>query len=73
MISFKDFLTEDKEKKFDPPNILIMRRQSIRQFPGGKKVALYKIDKLDKVVTIPYNDTAMTVEEIESYNESNEE
>ena len=43
-------------KPHDPPAVLIMKRVSIRQFAGGKKVALYYIDKLNKYVTIPYSD-----------------
>jgi hypothetical protein len=38
-----------------PPAVLIMRRKAVRQYPGGKYVALYYIDKLDKYVTIPYD------------------
>src|SRR5208282_392769 len=45
-----DILMEVKGK-FDPPNVLIMQRKSIRQFPGGKKVALYYIKTLDNIYT----------------------
>jgi hypothetical protein len=38
----------------DPPAILIMRRKQIRQFPGGQRVALYYVDKLNKYITVPY-------------------
>lgn len=38
----------------DPPAVLIMRRKQIRQFPGGQRVALYYVDKLNKYVTVPY-------------------
>jgi len=40
----------------DPPAILIMRRKSIRQFPNGQRVALYFVDKINKYVTVPYED-----------------
>ena len=40
----------------DPPAILIMRRKSIRQFPNGQRVALYYVDKINKYVTVPYED-----------------
>jgi hypothetical protein len=45
------------QKQMDPPAVLIMKRQSIRQFPNDQRVALYYVDKLDKYVTVPY--TAM--------------
>jgi len=38
----------------DPPAVLIMRRKSIRQFPNGQRVALYYVDKINKYVTVPY-------------------
>ena len=44
------------EQQKDPPVILVMRRKSIRMFPNGKKVALYYVDKLDKYITVPYDD-----------------
>jgi len=44
------------EHEKDPPVILVMRRKSIRMFPNGQKVAMYYVDKLDKYVTVPYND-----------------
>ena len=40
----------------DPPAVMVMRRMSIRQFPNGQKIALYKIDKLDRWITVPYSD-----------------
>ena len=49
----------EKESKdsMDPPAVLIMKRKSIRQFPGNQRVALYYVDKINKYVTVPY--TAM--------------
>jgi hypothetical protein len=38
----------------DPPAVLIMKRQSIRLFPDGQKVALYYVEKINKYVTVPY-------------------
>ena len=52
----------------DPPNVLIMRRKSVRQFPNGQRVALYYVDKIDKYVTVPYTAmqwSASTPEEVE--------
>jgi len=40
----------------DPPAVLIMRRKSVRQFPNGQRVALYYVDKINKYVTVPYED-----------------
>lgn len=53
-----DYFVEDRapqiHKMPDPPMVLIMRRKNVREFPGGKRVALYYIDKLHKYITIPY-------------------
>ena len=56
---FREFITEKKEAKgpIDPPNVLMMKRKTVRQFPNGQRVALYYVEKLDKYVTLPY--TAM--------------
>jgi hypothetical protein len=43
-------------KELDPPAVLIMRRKSVRQFPNGQRVALYYVDKINKYVTVPYED-----------------
>jgi len=40
--------------QMDPPIVIIMKRQSIRQFPGNKRVALYFADKIKQYVTVPY-------------------
>jgi len=37
-----------------PPNILILRRQTVRQYPGGLMVALYFNEKLNQYFSIPY-------------------
>ena len=63
----------EKEKQvhhlpIDPPNVLIMRRKSVRQFPNGQRVALYYVDKIDKYVTVPYTAmqwSASTPEDVE--------
>lgn len=60
-----------------PPNILILRRQSIRQFPGTL-VALYYNDKLDQHFSIPFGGdedslitpTAMKEETLDELNTS---
>lgn len=45
---------KNKNSEQDPPNILLMKRMSVRQFPNGQRVALYYVDKINKYVTIPY-------------------
>ena len=52
-----EVLKEDHDKTMDPPNMLVMKRKSIRQFSNNQRVALYYVDKIDKYVTVPY--TAM--------------
>jgi len=46
--------SEVNHKSMDPPNILMMRRVSIRQYPNNQRVALYFVDKINKYITIPY-------------------
>lgn len=52
MVEGKAGITHD----MDPPAVLIMRRKSVRQFPNGQRVALYYVDKINKYVTVPYED-----------------
>lgn len=56
---FRSLISEKAEHgtPMDPPNVLIMKRKSIRQFSNNQRVALYYVDKIDKYVTVPY--TAM--------------
>lgn len=49
---------QNHEHQADPPNVLVMRRVSVRQFPQGNKVALYYIEALDQYVTVPYSTLA---------------
>ena len=51
---FKRNLVESKDKNIYPPNMLVMKRKSIRQYPNGQRVALYFVDKVNKYVTLPY-------------------
>ena len=44
----------ERHNSMDPPAVLIMKRQSIRLFPDGQKVALYYVEKINKYVTVPY-------------------
>ena len=50
-------INEDHNKTMDPPQVLIMKRKWVRQYPNNQRVALYYVDKLNKYVTVPY--TAM--------------
>lgn len=52
-VSRDDYITEATFN--DPPMMLILKRQGIRIFPDGKRVALYKNDKLGLSFTIPYS------------------
>lgn len=61
-----------------PPNILILRRQTVRQFAGHTLVALYYNDKLDQYFSIPFGgaeDSIITPssmkEEVEQLDELN--
>jgi hypothetical protein len=38
----------------DPPPMLLLRRKAIRTFPNGQRVALYRNDKLELDVSVPY-------------------
>ncbi len=78
MISFKDFSTAEEVDITEvnqnitggaplnklPPQILVMRRMSIRQFPNGQNVALYYVDKINKYVTVPYMDIQLHAESV---------
>lgn len=59
--SFRTHLHEDVEDLSEsqtpmPPAVLILRRKSVRQYPGGLMVALYFNDKLNQYFSIPYGD-----------------
>lgn len=59
MIEGRNAFTHD----MDPPAVLVMHRKSVRQFPNGQRVALYYVDKINKYVTVPYEEMAWAVEE----------
>jgi hypothetical protein len=50
-------------RELDPPAVLIMRRKSVRQFPNGQRVALYYVDKINRYVTVPYEDMQWSANE----------
>jgi hypothetical protein len=51
MKQFKEFLAE----AFDPPMLLTLRRQGIRNFPNGERVALFSNPQLNISLAIPYD------------------
>ena len=64
----KDQITEEPLNMKDPPNVLLLKRITVRLFPDGTKVALYYNRLLDKHFTIPYGpgiDSAIQAEETE--------
>ena len=66
MKTLKQVVSEAKrssQKTMDPPNVLVMKRKSVRQFPNGQRVALYYVDKINKYVTVPYTEMQWTAEE----------
>lgn len=69
-ISRDDYITESTFK--DPPMMLILKRQGIRIFPDGKRVALYNNDKLGLSFTVPYSSNGPE-EEITSVSEEVED
>ena len=47
----EDVLDEEAQ----PPAVLVLKRQAIRQFPDGSRVALYYSDKLNLKFSVPYS------------------
>lgn len=42
----------------DPPYTLLLKREAIRMYPNGTKIALYYSKKLDKYFSVPYDANA---------------
>lgn len=59
-ITDKDQLCEALQDEIQPPPMLVLRRQGIRIFPDGKRVALYTNEKLGLTFTIPYRPGSTT-------------
>ena len=76
-VSRDDYISESTVK--DPPMMLILKRQGIRIFPDGKRVALYNNEKLGLSFTIPYTgngpeqETTSVSEEVEDIMETLEQ
>jgi hypothetical protein len=67
-ISQDKTITEEPLLLKDPPNVLLLKRITVRGFPDGTKVALYYNRLLDKHFTIPYGpgvDAPLQAEETE--------
>jgi len=43
------------EEAHDPPFVLVLKRQAIRLYPDGTKIALYYNDRIKRAFSIPYN------------------
>jgi hypothetical protein len=56
---------QNHENEADPPAVLVMRRVSVRQYPGNRKVALYYIEKLKQYITVPYANLSWMKEDVE--------
>jgi len=62
-VSRDDYISEATFN--DPPMMLILKRQGIRIFPDGKRVALYKNEKLGLSFTIPYSSNGYMGDSVE--------
>ena len=54
----RDIMREQKEmlnEEFNPPAVLLLKRQAIRQFPSGQRIALYIDNKYGLQFTVPYD------------------
>ena len=59
-ITDKNQLSEALQDEIQPPPMLVLRRQGIRIFPDGKRVAMYSNEKLGLTFTIPYRPRNVT-------------
>ena len=59
-ITDKNQLSEALQDEVQPPPMLVLRRQGIRIFPDGKRVAMYSNEKLGLTFTIPYRPRNVT-------------
>ena len=60
--------TESVDTPKDPPNVLVLKRKSIRMFPDNTRIALYYNNTLDKYFSVPYGpkiDSAVQAEEVQ--------
>ena len=45
---------DERTSASDIPFILVLKRQSIRQYPDGQTVALYYNDRLKRYIAVPF-------------------
>ena len=48
----------------DPPTVLVMHRKEIRHLDEGKRVGIYFVEKLNKYVTVPYDNVQIAEETV---------
>ena len=54
----------------DPPYTIVLKREAIRLFPNGTKIALYYNTKLDRYFSIPYGNINAPIQAEETIQES---
>lgn len=59
-VTDKEQISEALKDEIQPPPMLVLKRTGIRIFPDGRRVAMYKNDRLDLVFTIPYTPAVPT-------------
>jgi hypothetical protein len=81
MKNFENFLDtlEENTHNREPPAVLTLKRQTVRQYPDGSKIALYWSDDLKRMITIPFSNGIISQQFMEdapigySYNSEAEE
>lgn len=63
-----EIIEEGLEK--DPPYTIVLKREAIRLFPNGTKIALYYNAKLDRYFSIPYGDINAPIQAEETMQEA---
>lgn len=56
--TLRDMVKEEKEmlnEQFNPPAMLLLKRQAIRMFPNGQRVALYVDNQFGLTFPVPYD------------------
>ena len=65
----EDVQLEATDTPKDPPNVLVLKRKSIRMFPDNTRIALYYNNTLDKYFSVPYGpkiDSPVQAEEVKT-------
>lgn len=58
--ALRDMLKENKmelNESFNPPAMLLLKRQAIRMFPNGQRIALYTDNKYGLTFPVPYDES----------------